>query len=257
MQDIKMQVKIILDKESSDRLKNRFDVLIWPGEMVGDDDSELESPCAPISGVNFPHAGSFGAYSYSWSKITRFVKSVGRYCSIAGNVTLGDHEHPTDWLTTSNVTWDKEFITGAFAARQMSQSPIKYKAIGNTLPDITIGNDVWIGGRAYIRRGVTIGDGAIIASNAVVTKDVPPFAIFGGNPARVLKYRFSENIIAEIVDTQWWRYSFGDMGDIDFTNVISSCDLIRARANEGSLKPFNPKTISLRRIKDEIISSAR
>lgn len=67
-----------------------------------------------------------------------------------------------------------------------------------------IGNDVWIGANAIILQGVTIGDGAIIAAGAVVTKDVPPYAIVGGVPAKVIKYRFSDEVILKLLQIKWW-----------------------------------------------------
>lgn len=72
--------------------------------------------------------------------------------------------------------------------------------------DIHIGSEVWVGQRAFIRGGLTIGDGAIIASNAVVTKDVPPFAIMGGNPAKVIRYRHTEEQRAALLDIRWWDW---------------------------------------------------
>lgn len=74
----------------------------------------------------------------------------------------------------------------------------------STKGDIIIGNDVWIGARANIMSGVTIGSGAIVATAAVVTKNVPPYAIVGGNPARVIKYRFSEEVIEQRLEIAWW-----------------------------------------------------
>lgn len=80
---------------------------------------------------------------------------------------------------------------------------------GKTYPikgDITIGNDVWIGHNATIMAGVTIGDGAIIATNATVTKDVAPYSIVGGNPAQLIRKRFSDEIISELLELQWWHW---------------------------------------------------
>lgn len=71
---------------------------------------------------------------------------------------------------------------------------------------ITIGNDVWIGGGSTLSSGVTIGDGAIIASFSMIVKDVPPYAIVGGNPAKLIKYRFSEDIIKRFLEIKWWDY---------------------------------------------------
>lgn len=73
--------------------------------------------------------------------------------------------------------------------------------------DIVIGNDVWIGYEAVIMSGVTIGDGAIIGTRALVTKDVPPYTIVGGVPARQIRKRFSEDIISSLLDVRWWEWS--------------------------------------------------
>ncbi|HAI83844.1 MAG TPA: chloramphenicol acetyltransferase, partial [Chitinophagaceae bacterium] len=80
---------------------------------------------------------------------------------------------------------------------------------GKTYPhkgDIVIGNDVWIGYNATIMAGVTIGDGAIIATNATVVKDVPPYAVVGGNPAQIIKHRFDDATIAALLKIQWWHW---------------------------------------------------
>src|SRR5690606_3523018 len=71
---------------------------------------------------------------------------------------------------------------------------------------ITLGNDVWLGAQVFVRDGVVIGDGAIVAAGAVVTADVPPYAIVGGVPAKVLRYRFPEDIIRRLLAVQWWHW---------------------------------------------------
>ncbi|TKV41697.1 hypothetical protein A0U87_04045 [Sphingobium sp. MP9-4] len=75
--------------------------------------------------------------------------------------------------------------------------------------DIRIGSDVWIGANAYIGSGVTIGHGAVIGASAVVTKDVPAYAIMGGNTAGILRYRFCEDQIAALLDIKWWDWPIG------------------------------------------------
>ena len=108
---------------------------------------------------------------------------IGRYCSFAGEVAiLGGGEHRVDWVTT-------------YPLRVLFDDPLANKdghpaSKGPTI----IGNDVWVGYRVTILSGVKIGDGAVIAAGAVVTKDVPPYAIVGGNPAKLIKYRFSPEI---------------------------------------------------------------
>ena len=89
--------------------------------------------------------------------------------------------------------------------------------------DIVIGNDVWIGYEAVIMAGVTIGDGAIIGTRAVVTKDVPPYTIVGGVPARQIRKRFSEDMIAYLLDLKWWDWPIEKISEnIEF---IKSADL--------------------------------
>jgi acetyltransferase-like isoleucine patch superfamily enzyme len=78
---------------------------------------------------------------------------------------------------------------------------------------VVIGNDVWIGTGAIILRGLSVGDGAVIGAGAVVTKDVPPYAIVAGNPARVIKYRFEEAVIKRIQASKWWEMSDGEIRD--------------------------------------------
>lgn len=82
-----------------------------------------------------------------------------------------------------------------------------------------IGNDVYIGTNVVILSGVTIGDGAVIGAGAIVTKDVPPFAIVVGCPAKILKYRFNDNIINELLNLKWWNLDTKDLINLDLTNV--------------------------------------
>lgn len=118
---------------------------------------------------------------------------IGAFCSIASGVKifLGG-EHRADWVTTYpfNVYWEK--------GRQISGHP-------KTKGDVIIGNDVWIGADAVILSGVSIGDGAVIGARALVASDVAPYAIHTGNPARLLKKRFDESTIQELLALEWWN----------------------------------------------------
>ena len=123
---------------------------------------------------------------------------IGAYCSIAGNVHIGGAEHPTDWVSTSPV----------FQKVKHSGPTLRYAE--HELPSLKqtiVGNDVWIGVGAIIKQGVKIGDGAIVGSGAVVTKDVAPYSIVGGCPAKLIRYRFDEKTIAELNAIQWWNMS--------------------------------------------------
>jgi len=146
-----------------------------------------------------PRQISVGAYTYGRPKV-RFPESgarlrIGRYGSIADGVEilLGGN-HRTDWVTT----YPFPALAGLWpAARGM----IGFDA---TRGDVVIGNDVWLGSQAMILSGVTIGDGAVVAARAVVTRDVPPYAIVAGNPAKLVRLRLPEAEVAALLASRWW-----------------------------------------------------
>lgn len=121
---------------------------------------------------------------------------IGRYCSIAAEVRfiMNGGNHATDWLTT--------YPFPIFGNGWELASPPAWPYKGDTV----IGNDVWLGYSAIIMPGITVGDGAIIATASVVTKDVPPYAIVGGNPATILRYRFDETTIGRLLAVRWWDW---------------------------------------------------
>jgi len=122
---------------------------------------------------------------------------IGKFCMIASGVTfiMNGANHLTDAISTYPFA-----IFGKGWEHAMEGKTYPFK--GDTL----IGNDVWIGYKATIMAGVTIGDGAIIASGALVTKDVAPYSIVGGNPAQEIKKRFSEEQIAHLLEVKWWNW---------------------------------------------------
>ena len=123
---------------------------------------------------------------------------IGKFCMIASDVKfiMNGANHLTDAMSTYPFAI---FGNGWQHAMEGKSYPQK----GN----INIGNDVWIGYNATIMAGVTIGDGAIIATNATVVKDVEPYSIVGGNPAKEIKKRFSKEVIAKLLELKWWNWS--------------------------------------------------
>lgn len=121
---------------------------------------------------------------------------IGKYCSIAAEVRflMNGGNHPTDWLTT--------YPFPIFGAGWEAAMPAQWPSKGDT----TVGNDVWIGYGAVIMPGVTIGNGAIIATASVVTRDVPPYAIVGGNPAALLRYRMEAGAVERLQRLAWWDW---------------------------------------------------
>ncbi len=145
------------------------------------------------------HGFVIGAYSYGRPKV-RFPESgrrltIGRYCSIADKVEiLLGGGHRLDWATTYPFAAMREHFPGA-------RAPADYHA---SRGDVVIGHDVWLGSGCMILSGVTVGHGAVVAARAVVSRDVPPYAVVAGNPARVVRTRFDPETVAALVETAWW-----------------------------------------------------
>ena len=145
------------------------------------------------------HGFLIGAYSYGRPKV-RFPESgrtltIGRYCSIADKVEIllgGDHR--LDWVSTYPFAAMRGLWPDADA-------PADYHV---SRGDVTIGNDVWLGSGCMILSGVTVGDGAVVAARAVVTRDVAPYAVVAGNPARPVRQRFDPDTVAALVASAWW-----------------------------------------------------
>jgi acetyltransferase-like isoleucine patch superfamily enzyme len=143
---------------------------------------------------------SFGKYTYGKPNIlwgndnAKLV--VGNFCSIAGVTIYLGGNHRTDWVTTYPF---------GHIHRDMFNS---FNGAGHpsTKGDVIIGNDVWIGDNVIIMSGVKIGDGAVIANNSHVVKDVEPYSLVGGNPAKLIKYRFTQQQIEKLLEIKWWYW---------------------------------------------------
>lgn len=123
---------------------------------------------------------------------------IGRFTSISRNVRIGLAEHPINLISTNSVFYGHK----PHEIRSDWVKPIKFEE----RKEIEIGNDVWIGEFVTIKGGVNIGDGAIIAARALVTKDVPPYAIVAGIPAKIVKFRFDQEKINILLKIKWWDY---------------------------------------------------
>lgn len=129
--------------------------------------------------------------------------TIGNFCSIAQNCTIQEFNHITDRCTSYYIF--RNLIDAADRQECIWSGPDD-KDIESRGP-ITIGHDVWIGAQVVILSGVTIGTGAVIAANSTVTRDVPPYAIVGGAPAKILKYRFSDDVVERLLEVAWWDWS--------------------------------------------------
>ncbi|WP_430431169.1 CatB-related O-acetyltransferase [Priestia megaterium] len=136
------------------------------------------------------------SYSYVGNNTNAINCEIGRYSSIGPNVKLGLGKHPTHMFSTSPLF---------YTPKNIFRVKIVDKQTFSEYAQIEVGHDVWIGANAIVLDGVKIGTGAVIAAGAVVTKDVPPYAIVGGVPANIIKYRFSEETISKLIKTKWWE----------------------------------------------------
>lgn len=136
-------------------------------------------------------------YEQFWHQ-TPLIESIGAFCNIsADNVTIAGN-HPISMVSTNTFTYSKKI---GFVDQDKSISHIA------NVRKINIGHDVWIGANVILLPGVTIGHGAIIAAGAVVSKDVAPYAIVGGIPAKLIKYRFKDPIIDGLIKSEWWHWN--------------------------------------------------
>ena len=197
----------------------------------------FESPFKGITldqQVSHPNirVGRFSYYSgyyhgHSFDDCARFLLPdegadkliIGSFCSIgsgAAFIMAGNQGHRNDWISTFPFFWmpDVPAFEGALNG---------YQPAGDTV----IGNDVWIGSEAIIMPGITVGDGAVIGTRALVTRDVAPYTIVGGNPASVIRKRFEDDLIAYLCELRWWDWPEDQLRDA--MPLLCSGDVARLR----------------------------
>jgi acetyltransferase-like isoleucine patch superfamily enzyme len=125
---------------------------------------------------------------------------MGRYCSVGNSVKVISLTHPTHGISTHPAFFSTDSVSFSYVKENKANESLATESGWHC----EIGNDVWIGSHVLIRGGVNIGDGAVIAMGAVVTKDVPPYAIVGGVPARIIRYRFDNERIESLMKLEWW-----------------------------------------------------
>ncbi|AUX76422.1 CatB-related O-acetyltransferase [Sinorhizobium fredii] len=188
----------------------------------------FESPVNLMSPVSEPT--TIGAYSYIGPSGEICGAEIGRFCSIAPRVIIGPFDHPTDWISNHPFQFGRSRKFNFWP----EASEFRFQKL-ETKPRPVIGHDVWIGDGAVITRGVRIGNGAVVAANAVVTRDVPPYAVVGGVPAKVIRFRFDETTIARLQAARWWEFKIWSSRP-DYRKVHSILD----RIESGEIPPFKP-----------------
>lgn len=201
--------------------------------------------------INGSFLFNMGAFSFSRSPLPLNTK-VGRYCSIGARVSVMGPDHPKSRFTSASVTYDTNFVicqqyfndNPQYRVQQVPNNEAK-NGLG-----VVIGHDVWIGEDVTLARGVTIGHGAILAAKATVTKDVPPYAIVGGIPAKVIKYRFTEQQIEQLLTLSWWNFELAELihdqrCDMPIDDFI---DTAKQAIQNAQVSPFLPNVMSLKSI---------
>ena len=159
----------------------KFDEYNWIGEDVYMENVDL------------------GKFSYVSSNSTILETKIGKFCSIGPNVRIAPGKHPTHTIVSTHPA--------LFSNPDYCERNFQDKDYHNPLRNVTIGNDVWICANAVIADGITIGNGAIIAGNALVNKNVEPYSIVSGIPAKHIRYRFKEEEIVFLEEFKWWDKS--------------------------------------------------
>ncbi|ADW72607.1 CatB-related O-acetyltransferase [Rahnella aceris] len=185
---------------------------------------------------------SMGAYSYACSKLPNNLKT-GRFCSLAAGVRVMGPQHPIHRFTTSPLTYHDFFPK---VAQEQFGETLNIAGF-DYMPEATVlGHDVWVGEHAVLKGGITIGNGAIIAANAVVTSDVPPYAIVAGIPARVIKYRFEKSIINRLQSIQWWNYKITDLPDFAAADdIVKFADEMEDKIRRKVISEHHYKVVNI------------
>lgn len=210
-------MRVLLNKDSLDWLMEKRLFLNYPGQnrlKSGLTVIQFHDNCEVEPYVGFYGGGlslcRMGSFSFSNSAIQDLSLQVGRYCSLSFGLTVAKMRHPLEYVTTAHFTYHGNSNDVAYAIADFAKDyDTFYKNPQKAAP--VIEDDVWIGQGVFLNRGVRIGRGAVVAAQSVVTRNVLPYSIVGGNPAQLIRMRFAPEIIEGLEATEWWKYKFTDL----------------------------------------------
>ncbi len=210
-----------------------------------DQDGTVEPYAAILQGVEIPTIGSF---SYSLSGLPPSTR-IGRYCSISWGVQVMALNHHMSFASTSSFSYDPHFVI--FRKCLEDDAVESFGRYGgqpsrpNRIDAPVIEHDVWIGQDVLLARGITLGTGCVVGAGAVVTGSVPPYAIVGGNPARLIRFRFPEELVSRLLQSSWWTYKVSDFAHLRYDDPLTFVAQLEQAAEAGSIAVFQPERIVL------------
>jgi acetyltransferase-like isoleucine patch superfamily enzyme len=232
----------------------RFGLKVYEGKSIAGS-LVYESPAFILDPRRIKNC-KVGAFTYfnGHSTSSMYATEVGRYGQIGESCIIGPPEHPLDWFSTHMFAFTQRQHLPRFyeledAARLAPDGPTPTPF---TIPLKTvIGHDAYVGAGAFVKRGVSIGVGAVVAARAVVTRDVPPYAIVAGTPARILRYRMPEHLIERMLALEWWRFDLAPhKHEIDFADIAGTLDYLEDAQEAGKLRPLTPRTYRVERTRE-------
>jgi len=216
--------------------------------------NQTEIPASPDVVIRIPKNISFenytsshgqlyeaGAFTFSENPVTE--ARAGRYCSIGRTLSAMGERHPLEEVTSSAFTYCY-FPHYKKAQFVRAHEQLLGNAYPPKMPPIATGrlplleHDVWIGQQVILQRGITLHTGCVVGAGSVVTKDVPPYTIVAGNPARTIRKRFSAELCQRLLATQWWNYHPKVLFEFERTEPVRFCMRMEAALAEGSLEPL-------------------
>jgi len=228
------------------------DCVLRPGQKIG------FQPPVRFDAIDCNAILHIGAYTFMRPAYLSGTVSIGRYCSIGANLSIGEPDHPTDWMSTSSFQYQKGKFQ--FYSPMRDFKPQAPPEIVSTETRTVIGHDVWIGSEVMILRGVTIGHGAIIAAGAVVTHDVAPYTVVGGVPARKIRDRFNDQSVPDALSAfKWWEFDATSLSGLSFDAPLQAIEAARDLESKKQIRrlKFLRGTLRWRNKKLEYVPPSR